>query len=181
MSDIEVLSYSFTVEPQHNGETYHVQRSSDGVSGWITVSYTNNQSLNDAGLAIHTEYFYRVRMWDDTAEEWSLWSDPMSGTTQYAYDVRYSLAGQDVWTTAAATVDGYVYDIESLASDTEYDVAVRAFDGTNYSEWSIPVSGTTDTGIPADVTWLAPPADSTIDSTVDLITETTDERVTARR
>ena len=55
MSDIEVLSYSFSVVEPHDGEKYELQRSADGSTGWETIAYTNDNSLTDSGLDIHTE------------------------------------------------------------------------------------------------------------------------------
>jgi hypothetical protein len=55
------IDLSWDVNSNPLGTAFALERSPDGVSGFIVVSTTTASSFNDTGLALSTTYFYRVR------------------------------------------------------------------------------------------------------------------------
>ncbi len=74
------------------------------------------------------------------------WSAPGNGggPAITGYDLRYRAKGSSSWTSDSSTVTGAV--ITGLASDTTYEVQVRAVNDEGVSEWSASGEGATEEG-----------------------------------
>ncbi len=161
----------------NGASTYFIERSNDGLTGWIQIAAPQTNSYPDAGLLAGTQYFYRVRAvvpagttsYSLVASATTSQNQPGAPTnpatsqptgsslalswdatpSATGYKVERSLDGATGWQQIATPSINSYTDTGPLNPVTTYYYRVRATVGGQDSPYSVVFSGTTTSAVPA--------------------------------